>query len=393
MDQTSVPALKKIRYPGFAILFVAWTLLGILAYGRYALEGGIRSGDLLLDLLESLSCYYPWLFLTPLVFRLEAKLPISRTRWWRNFAFLVLISFPASYLAYASTILLTHAVHYAFHKPPTSADAWWPMPDGEVAVEQALYWFTVVAACIIRNLLELREKERQAARLALEKLQLENSLRQAELENFRMRLNPHFLFNCLQNISVIAQQDPRTASTMLARLGDLLRTALQRNADAEITLANELTLTQAYVSIEKMRFGNRLSVLLDIAPETQLALIPSFLLQPLVENAIKHGLQSQNKMGVIWIRSACTFDRLLLTVSDNGAGIPARRAGADHLDKGIGLSSTCERLALMYPGQHTFAIQNLPEGGAEVQISLPLRLQEPGTEVARNEQPASADRR
>jgi two-component system LytT family sensor kinase len=221
----------------------------------------------------------------------------------------------------------------------------------------------------------------------LEKSRLESSLRQAELETLRMRLNPHFLFNCLQNISTLAREDPQTASQMLTRLGDLLRTALQRDTQSESILKAELKLTQAYVSIEKMRFSDRLSVLLDIAPRTETALVPSFILQPLVENAIKHGLRNEQKNGVIWIRSTSDREELILIVSDNGAGI-----SPEEIENGVGLDSTCERLKLMYAERHAFSIRRLPEGGTEVRIAIPLRFQ-PVNQTAANESPAFVDRR
>jgi two-component system, LytTR family, sensor kinase len=143
---------------------------------------------------------------------------------------------------------------------------------------------------MIRSLIGLHEKERLSAQLALEKAQLESSLRQAEFETLRMRLNPHFLFNSLQNISTLAQENPKTAAQMLTKLGDLLRITLKGDIQSETPLDKELALTQAYVAVEKMRFGDRLSVLIDVARGTERALVPSFLLQPLVENAIRHGL-------------------------------------------------------------------------------------------------------
>jgi LytS/YehU family sensor histidine kinase len=257
------------------------------------------------------------------------------------------------------------------------------MPLRELALEETLYWSTVAASYVIRNLLELREKERETAQLELQKSQLESSLRQAELETLRMRLNPHFLFNCLQNISTLSQQDPKTASRMLTRLGDLLRIVLQRPAEAETTLETEVALTQPYVSLEKMRFGDRLSVLLEVALGTEQALVPSFFLQPLVENAIKHGLSGKQETGFIWIRSARQSDELILTVSDNGIGLPKK--DRRDLALGIGLGSTCERLARMYPSQHTFSIRELPEGGTEVRITLPIKFNDAATEIPARE--------
>jgi two-component system, LytTR family, sensor kinase len=392
MDHDFAPRAQSIRYPRLGILFVVWTLLGSLAYARYSLEAGAARGGILLELLGWLACYYPWFFLTPLVFRLEQKFPLGRAKWPKHVVSLALVGLPLSYLAYATAIVLVACVRFAFRQAPVVTDVWWPMPLRELALEQVLYGSTVAASFVIQNLLELREKERQAAQLALEKSELESSLRQAELETLRMRLNPHFLFNCLQNISILSQHDPKTASKMLTRLGDLLRVALQRNSvEAETTLEAEVSLTQAYVSIEKMRFGDRLSVLLDIASGTERALVPSFLLQPLVENAIKHGLRGARETGVIWIRSSREFGDLVLKVSDDGIGLT--QTDPTDLAMGIGLGSTCERLARMYSGQHSFSIRGLPEGGTEVRITLPIKFKESATEIPACEQPSSSDRR
>jgi two-component system LytT family sensor kinase len=203
-----------------------------------------------------------------------------------------------------------------------------------------------------------------------------------------MRLNPHFLFNSLQNISSLAQQDPKTASQMLTRLGDLLRLALRPDTDPETSLQTEIELTQAYVSVEKMRFGERLSVLFDLAPDTQHAAVPTLLLQPLVENAIKHGLRGA-QTGVIEIRSARHSDHLLLTVTDNGAGPP--HTNLSEMDMGIGLSSVCERLERMYPGRHSLSLDKLAEGGTQIRVSLPFKLMRSQVESTIDEQPSSVN--
>jgi sensor histidine kinase YesM len=134
----------------------------------------------------------------------------------------------------------------------------------EIDLQFVLYIVTLGASAFLRHLAQLRAMEQRAAELAIQKAELEGALKQAELETLRLRLNPHFLFNCLQNISALAADDAKTAGTMLARLGDLLRVALRGDYQTEITLADEAKLTQAYVSIEQVRFGDRLSVLFEI---------------------------------------------------------------------------------------------------------------------------------
>jgi LytS/YehU family sensor histidine kinase len=226
---------------------------------------------------------------------------------------------------------------------------------------------------------EARENERRASRLMLEKSQLETSLRQAELDALRMRLQPHFLFNSLQNISVLTQHDPVTAGRMLTRLGDLLRASLASDGEAETTLATEMALTRGYLAVEEMRFGDRLSSTIDLAPGTDDARVPTFLLQPIVENALRHGLAGIQQRGLLAIQSRREGDRLVLTVRDNGVGVAESVSPAGF---GIGLGATRERLAGLYPDRHTFAIRALPEGGTEVRITLPFRLAP--TEVAQH---------
>jgi LytS/YehU family sensor histidine kinase len=218
----------------------------------------------------------------------------------------------------------------------------------------------------------LRAHERRAARLALAKSQLEAGLNQAQLEVLRARLNPHFLFNSLQNISVMAREDARVASRMLTRLGDLLRSVLRQDSRPEITLGEEIELTESYVALEQMRFGNRLSVAFTVGSGARAALVPCFLLQPLVENAIVHGLRGVRQNGEITVSAATEGDELVLTVADNGIGPPP--ADAADVKLGVGLAATRGRLAKMYPDRHTFSMERPPEGGARVRITIPLRF-------------------
>jgi two-component system LytT family sensor kinase len=382
---------KTIRYPTFGALLLGWTLVGGMAYTRHLFLTNDPYGHILSDLSGWMTCYYPWVLLTPLVFTLERRLPLNRSRWPSHLGWLALAGLPILYVACEMTIALNAVVQTVLRQPSSLPTPWWSIPHCDIFMQAELYWFTVIGACVIRHLIEQQERERKSAQLALEKAELESSLRRAELETLRMRLNPHFLFNSLQNISILARQDPETASQMLARLGDLLRSALRKQAQTETTLAVEIGLTKAYAAIEQMRFGDRLSVLLNVESSVEQAMVPSLLLQPLVENAIMHGLREEKRIGVIWIRGIRQINQLVLTVSDNGSGPPKEKL-AD-LEMGIGLGSTCERLEHMYPAQHNLSIQKLPEGGTEVRIILPLRFSESPTEVPAYVPTSTAHRR
>jgi sensor histidine kinase YesM len=364
----------RLRYPGLLSLAVFWIALGSLAYARQYLLGHSAAppAKVLFDFLVWLTCFLPWIAFTPLVFRLERRYPLGTEGWIRNLGWLTVVVMPFAYIGGVVAQLLYAVFQILFGESPALQNHWWQVPFREVTIQLVLYWIAVVGAYVIRSLIQLQERDQQAAKLAVEKSQLETTLRQAELETLRARLNPHFLFNCLQNISVLTRDDPQTASQMLVRLGALLRTALRRDGTPETTLSSEIELTKTYVDVEKVRFADRLMVVFDIAPESESALIPALLLQPLVENAIVHGLRGINRTGIISICSRTESDNLIITVTDNGVGLPVK--SATDMELGIGLSSTCERLEKMYPRQHSFSIRSLPQGGTEVRISIPLRI-------------------
>jgi len=254
---------------------------------------------------------------------------------------------------------------------------------------EVVFWCSVVGGYFIRTLNLLREQEQRASRLALEKSRLETGLKQAQLDVLRARLNPHFLFNSLQNISVMTRQDPQTASRMLTRLGDLLRAALRHDSELDHILREEIDLTRAYVALEQMRFGDRLEVNFSVAPQVQLAMVPCFILQPLIENAVIHGLRGVRKTGVIAVTADGQGEELVLTITDNGIGLPDEPA---KIKTGVGVGSTRERLSTMYPDHHTFTMRKPPDGGTEVRIVIPLRFAAFDEGVSSDEQPAVADR-
>src|SRR5207245_153138 len=162
--------------------------------------------------------------------------------------------------------------------------------------------------------------------------ELERSLSQAKLQALQMQLNPHFLFNTLHAISSLVHKDAEAADRMITRLSDLLRYALKSTESEEVPLRQELDFLSGYLEIEQTRFGDRLKVRMDIAPETLDALVPNLLLQPLVENAIRHGIEPRAKPGRIDLRSRCESGQLKLAVRDNGLGL----SPGSELREGVG---------------------------------------------------------
>src|SRR5215831_5230507 len=185
MNGTSILDARPIRYPGFALLFVGWTVLALLAFARFALltNNGQR---IFPELIAWLTCYYPWLLLTPLIFRLEQRFPLGRR--FVNFLPLAVVGIFLTYIATQATALVDAGIAPLFPGSFAASKLAWSIPLRSIGEGQALYWFTVGVGCLIRNLISLREKERLAARLSLEKLELENSLHRAELDTLRARL-------------------------------------------------------------------------------------------------------------------------------------------------------------------------------------------------------------
>jgi two-component system LytT family sensor kinase len=359
----------SIRYPNHFTLFLVWQALAIVSYARYAIESGPVPGNSIRHVLEWSTCYYSWFLLTSPLFRLERKFPLGGESWAKSLASLTVISLPISCLAYVGGQVLAAGISRAWGNSVSNPDALWHMTLRELPLEEAFFWSCMVAACVIRNLIDLQAREELATQLAIEKSELEASLRAAELETLRMRLNPHFLFNSLQNVSSLARTNPEAASRMVAKLGDVLRAALRKDDQGQSTLAAEIMLTKAYVSVEQFRLADRLSVFYEIEPGVQGAMVPGFILQPLVENAMTHGRSDGDLADSIWIRGFRDAQNLILTVSDNGSGPPTE--SLEHLQMGIGLGSTCGRLELMYPKRHSVSMQKTLTGGTEIRIALP----------------------
>jgi two-component system LytT family sensor kinase len=212
---------------------------------------------------------------------------------------------------------------------------------------------------------------RQAETRALNAAHLETRLIEAQLQALQRQLHPHFLFNTLNTISGLVRADPRAADLMIARLGDLLRMTLRSSGTQEVPLKEELEVLQKYVEIEQTRFGDRLRVSMDIEPDTLDALVPNLLLQPLVENAIRHGVVPKARPGWIRVNASRSGDELTLRVCDSGDGVPSDRLAA--LNGGVGLSNTRARLEHLYRTAHCFVFTNEPVGFC-VTIQIPYQI-------------------
>jgi LytS/YehU family sensor histidine kinase len=227
-------------------------------------------------------------------------------------------------------------------------------------------WYLLLmgAAYTLEYLRRLRDRDVQAA-------QLNERLAHARLEALKMQIQPHFLFNTLHTISELIHEDPDAAERMLTRLGDLLRLTVDNAQSHEVTLTQEMEFLEAYLEIQRTRFSDRLEVMVNVADDAREALVPNLVLQPLVENAIRHGAASTGGQGVILVKAVRVNGRLRMEVHDNGAGprVPER----PRTRQGVGVKNTRARLEQMYGADGRLELSHCPIGGTVAAVEIPYR--------------------
>jgi signal transduction histidine kinase len=341
-------------------------LSALQEYGQARLAGrAARWQDLVFESSE-------WLFLgalTPITYYLGKRFPLRRAGWLGTLA-VHLLGALSLCVGWASlgVILGLLLGRYPAQGPLSRAYLSWVL----ITIPWSVFMYFTVLGCVyaFSYFVEAREREAQASRLAAQ-------LAEARLGALRMQLNPHFLFNSLNAVMVLVrEQNAPAASRMLELLSDLLRQVLGSDQPHLIPLAEELRFVERYLAIEQVRFSDRLQVQWSIEDGARLALVPSFLLQPLVENAIKHGVAKRAEAGRVEISARIIDDairkrRLELVVRDDGVGIdplPTRR-------EGVGLSNTRERLRAFYGDDATLTLLAIPGGGTAAILIIPLRVE------------------
>lgn len=318
--------------------------------------------------------WYTWALFTPVVLGLAQRWPIGIGQFRRNLvrhlsaATLMGIAFNAVFMG---TIFFVRGADM----PPEEN-----MTLARILVTGLVFWlpfsymiYTLVASVgtSFEYYRRLRDREIAASRL-------EARLMEAQLSALRMQLQPHFLFNALNTVAMLVRQgDTRTSVRMIARLSELLRHVLDESGEPEIRLERELLLVQRYLEIEQLRFGERMIYESDVAPDVNDALVPNLLLQPIVENAVRHGISRSVAAGRVRLRAFRDGEQLCLEVSDDGPGLApdALRNG------GIGVSNTRARLEHLYGERAAFQIENAAPTGVRVRITLPYHTAEPAVAV------------
>jgi LytS/YehU family sensor histidine kinase len=233
-----------------------------------------------------------------------------------------------------------------------------------------VYFVMLISIRAIASARRLQQAEVRAARLAAQ-------LSKAQLQALKMQLHPHFLFNTLNSISTLIHENADAADEMIGRLGDFLRLTLDNLGTQIVTLQRELEFLTLYLSIEEIRFQDRLTVHFEIDQDTTLLRVPNLIFQPLVENAIKHGIAPEAKKGTITIRSSSKDGRLRLEVEDNGPGVRPDRVN----NQGLGLKNIKERLDELYGRDYRLELKNHPNGGCTTLLDIPAQPNNMGQQL------------
>ena len=323
-------------------------------------------------LLQGLVFWLLWALSAPIILKLARMFPFRSEQW----SDALLLHLPAGTI-FSLTHLLVFVVATSwmsgnsigsfdellarFQPVFLSSFAWWSL----------VYWTFLVASYAFHFYERYQEGVLRAA-------QLEAQLAQAELQALKMQLHPHFLFNTLHSISALMHEDVEAADKMVARLGEFLRMTLRNSGTSEITLEEEVKFLECYLDIERIRFDDRLSVEFQIEPTSLSARVPNLILQPIVENAIRHGISTMTGQGRLAIRARRLNGNLYLEVEDNGPGMTSRAnlqsedSGPSGSDGGLGLSNTRGRLTKFYGRPDSLRLRNLDQGGLLVTLEIPF---------------------
>lgn len=308
-----------------------------------------------------------WAALTPLIFFLSRRVRFRRSAWLGPLAFHGVVAFAVAGIAPVLLGMLFGVLVLGYGWPSSVASLftplWLNLAGYRAPADAPIYWIILGVGVVLSVDDAYREKQLQTAHL-------ERSLASAQLEALKMKLQPHFLFNTLNSIAFLAlEKDAGAIETMVERLGRLLRASTETGGRQVVPLSEELSLLDQYLAIEEVRFKDRLRVVRRVEPGAEDAMVPSLLLQPVVENSIKHGFSRRIDASRIDMDVTRDGDDLVVTVRDDGPGLPPGWDLGAHC--GRGLRSVVERLDALYRSRWSFSLQNGPDGGAVAELRIP----------------------
>jgi two-component system, LytTR family, sensor kinase len=321
-----------------------------------------------------------WALALPIFTRCIRRFPLKEAKRIRNAGILLILIAVLGFIVNFTHWAIVFPTYFP-HRPPFSmslADLFWFLPN------EILIGIALVIAIEGWQVLKDLQAERMRA------MDLERQLAVSRLEALRMQLHPHFLFNTLHTIAGLTVEDSAMARRMVIALGDLLRSTLKDTGNRVRTLAEELEYSDLYLGIEKLRFGDRLFLNYEIDPAATRALVPQFLLQPLFENAIRHGASRLTGPCEIRFCASCKSKVLNILICNDG---PKCSPDSARPQFGVGLTNTIDRLSIHYGARHTFLYSDRPEGGVKIEISIPYSEAGDGVEAAGSikEPPSAVD--
>ncbi|WP_179299714.1 sensor histidine kinase [Rubrivirga marina] len=338
-----------------------WAVPAVIALGQISIEQTLAGEPIAWHaaLWTTLPNWVLWALLTPPVVWLAARVEPGTAPVWQVVG---------AHIVGAAAALAVHALGNvaAFRLAGLPSDWTWGTFETHYAlrfpVNVVAYGLVVAATWALLAAGRARERERREAAL-------EADLALAELRALRMQVRPHFLFNALHAVgATVRMGEPDRAVTMLGQLGDLLRSSFEADGATEVPLARELDVLERYLALEAVRVGDRLAVTWDVEAEARAALVPAWVLQPLVENAVKYGVASHSDPATLTVRAHVEADRVRLGVEDDGPG----PSGGTH-GTGVGLSNTRARLEALYGDDATLTFRPRAGGGAVAEVTLPHR--------------------
>jgi two-component system LytT family sensor kinase len=359
---------KISKWQTWAIGFVVWTIIGASFAGRSYFA--VYRDGVVVPWYEIFSGFlvdfYIWGAVSPLIFRLARRFPVERGRLASRIPVHIVLS--AIFILVVNAISVPAYWYLGFPNKvryPTMEIMFKDLIIGPFMIHQGLlvYWGTLIAAHAVEYYRQMQAGKTRAVELA-------SQLSKAQLAALKMQIHPHFLFNTLNSIAALLHKDVEAADRMIARLSDFLRITLKSSETSAVTLEQELEFLKAYLEIEQMRFQERLVVEMRVAAEALDAQVPNLILQPLIENAVRHGTARQISTGRLEIEVLREANRLLIKIEDNGPGLNGNRKRKS--GGGVGLSNTKARLGQFYDGDFGFEIaEKENQDGTIVSLNVP----------------------
>lgn len=362
---TSAPERKRVTK--WLIIFGIWTLFGLFFASQFALQNQLSESPIPFWRILSwqLASGYAWFIASPLIFLLSKRFPFEDGKWKASAPIHLLASILVSLgILAVDTFVLPRLGYLERFQLQSFWETYKILFFVNFHFSIAIYWGVVAIHQAILYYRKYRERE-------LATSQLEARLAESRLQVLKMQLHPHFLFNTLNAISELIHRNPDVADRMITDLSDLLRMSFENLEVQEIPLSQELEFLRKYLEIEQTRFHDRLEVKMDIGADTLDASVPNMILQPLVENAIKHGISPKAEGGHINIKAIRNNGSLELSVCDDGIG--AGETAGSRGSEGVGLSNTRRRLKHLYGDRHRFEFRTLGDRGVNVSLDIPYR--------------------